>query len=339
MASSTTPGTQPRERILGSAPEPFDGKSAHAETFWNTLENYYDLNDSVFPDEGKKVAAALTHFKLSTPARDWAHDRAKKVLDQIIMNYGSWRSFKKDFAMHFIPAESALEAGSIMHSLRQGNHPFNEWYQEWSTHANRANVDDNTKMYTFWRMLNQSLHTKLLGISPLPATLLDLVEKAREFDCVYHLYNTPSFRGGSGYPSQPAKTHGLAMSEEDPLQINQYQGPPGMGQSSTPRQPLTREERNRQLKNKLCLYCGKAGHFTCECHAKTSAPVHASSNQRNSSNPSQWQGATPQVRSAVIQEVEDDQQEEEPLPVSTLYTWHGENVRTPPRPRSAPQDF
>jgi len=239
MATSTTPGTQPRERILGSALEPFNGKSAHAETFWNTLENYYYLNDSVFPDEGKKVAVALTHFKLGTPARDWAHNCAKKALDQIIVNCGSWRSFKKDFTTYFIPAESTLEAGSIMHSLHQGNCPFNEWYQEWSTYANRANVDDNTKMYTFWRMLNQSLHTKLLSISPLLATLPDLVEKAREFDHIYHLYNTPSFHGGSSYPSQPAKTRGLATLEEDPLQINQYQGPPGMGQNSTPRQPLT----------------------------------------------------------------------------------------------------
>jgi len=130
MASSTTPGTQLRERILGSAPEPFDGKSAHAKTFWNTLENYYYLNDSVFSDEGKKVAMALTHFKLGTLARDWACDRAKKALDQVIVNYGSWRSFKKDFAAHFIPAESTLEAGSIMHLLRQGNRPFNKWYQE-----------------------------------------------------------------------------------------------------------------------------------------------------------------------------------------------------------------
>jgi|SRR5712671_6584767 len=136
MASSTTPGTQPRERILGSAPEPFDGKSAHAETFWNTLENYYYLNDSVFPDEGKKVAAALTHFKLGTPARDWARDHAKKALDQITINYGSWRSFKRDFATHFIPAESALEAGSIMHLLRQGNRPFNRVAQSCHLLAN-----------------------------------------------------------------------------------------------------------------------------------------------------------------------------------------------------------
>ena len=194
-------------------------------------------------------------------------------------------------------------------------------------------------MYAFWRMLNQSLHTKLLGISPLLATLPDLVEKAREFNHIYHLYNTPSFQGGSGYPSQPAKMHGLATSEEDPLQINQYQGPPGMGWNSTLRQPLTQEECGRWLKNKLCLYCGKADHFTRECHAKTSVPVRASSNQWNSSNPSQRQGAAPRVCSTVIQEVEEDQQEDEPLPVSTLYTWCSEDAHTPPRPKSAPQDF
>jgi hypothetical protein len=83
---------------------------------------------------------------------------------------------------HFIPAESVLEASTIMHSLCQGNCPFNEWYQEWSTHASCARVDKSTRMYAFRVNLNQGLHTKLLGLSPQPATLKELVEKAREFD-------------------------------------------------------------------------------------------------------------------------------------------------------------
>jgi len=79
---------------------------------------------------------------------------------------------------HFIPAESVLELNSIMHSLHQGNCPFNEWYQEWSTRVNQANIDENTKMYAFRKLLNRTLHDKLLGISPLPDTLKSLVEKA-----------------------------------------------------------------------------------------------------------------------------------------------------------------
>ena len=31
---------------------------------------------------------------------------------------------------------------------------------------------------------------------------------------------------------------------------------------------LSQEERLRQLNNHLCLYCGKAGHQVCECHAR-----------------------------------------------------------------------
>jgi hypothetical protein len=48
-------------------------------------------------------------------------------------------------------------------------------------------------MYAFCVNLNQGLHTKLLGLSPQPTTLTELVEKACKFDRVYHLYNTPAF--------------------------------------------------------------------------------------------------------------------------------------------------
>jgi hypothetical protein len=86
---------------------------------------------------------------------------------------------------HFIPAESALEASTIMHSLRQGNCPFNEWYQEWSTHASHAGVDKSMCMYAFHVNLNQGLHTKLLGLSPQPATLKELVVVLGKFGLVW----------------------------------------------------------------------------------------------------------------------------------------------------------
>ena len=337
MATSATTNPPPnKDRILGATPEPFDGKASSAEMFWNNLENYYYLNDAIFTDQGKKVAAALTHFKLGTPAGDWARDRARTALNQTPINYGTWKSFKDDFEAHFIPAESALEASSMMHSLRQGSRPFNEWYQEWSTYANRANVDANTKMYAFRRMLNRPLHERLLGISPAPTTLAQLVEKAREFDRLWHLYQTPAFKGGSF--SKPARTRGLQTSEDDPLQINLYQGEPGERQnfgrnpsnsSNTPRGPLSKEERERRFANKLCLYCGKAGHMARECRAKKSAQGRASGNTQRS---------TPRVRGATIQEVEETSSET-PLPVSTLYTWREELASRIPRSKSANPDF
>jgi hypothetical protein len=61
-------------------PDAFNGNPAKAESFWNALENYYTLNDAVYTNEGQKVAATLTHFKMGTSARDWASDHLATAL-------------------------------------------------------------------------------------------------------------------------------------------------------------------------------------------------------------------------------------------------------------------
>ena len=67
-------------KLLGAAPEPFDGKPEKAESFWNNLENYYYLNGDAYSNESKKVSSALTHFKIGTSAREWAQDQQKRAL-------------------------------------------------------------------------------------------------------------------------------------------------------------------------------------------------------------------------------------------------------------------
>jgi hypothetical protein len=61
-------------KLVGTAPEPFDGKPDKAEPFMYQLRNYYYLNEASFTDESRRVSAALTHFKTGTPAGDWAQD-------------------------------------------------------------------------------------------------------------------------------------------------------------------------------------------------------------------------------------------------------------------------
>jgi hypothetical protein len=89
------------------------------------------------------------------------------------------------------------------------------------------------KMFAFQRNLNQALHNKIIAMSCQPTTLIDLVQKAREFDCVYQLYNSPAFT-----QRQPGiRTQGSTT--EDALQIN-YSSTP-----QTPSQqhgPLSKEE-------------------------------------------------------------------------------------------------
>ena len=62
-------------KILGSAPEPYDGKPEKADAFLNNLGNYYFLNGTIFDTDAKKVSTALTYFKMGTPAGEWARDK------------------------------------------------------------------------------------------------------------------------------------------------------------------------------------------------------------------------------------------------------------------------
>jgi hypothetical protein len=152
-----------------------------------------------------------------------------------------------------------------MHNYYQGSKPFNEWYQKWYTHASHAGVDEQTKMFAFRRNLNQALHNKLLTLSPQPATLVGLVEKAREFDRLWHLYTSNAFT----QRRQGARVRATNTEEESP-RIG-YSGTSQSSQSQTPHGPLSKEERKRRFDNKLCLYCGRAGHIARDCWQKSTA--------------------------------------------------------------------
>jgi hypothetical protein len=263
MASTSTTTTNPK--AIGSAPEHYDGNSATADGFWSSIENYLYLNDTLYTDVNKRIAAILTYFKHGTPAGEWARDRQRTALAQSPPDFGPWTDFKDAFKLHFIPAETELEASSKMHTLHMGARPFNEWYQEWSNWANRAGVDDKTKMFAFRRNIPQALHAKLLGISPQPTTLEGLATKAREFDRLYRLYNTPKF---GEQRSRQRNVRGATTEHEEPqtAQINLYTGEesgPSLGR-------ITKAEKDRRFKEKLCFYCGKPNHMAAQCRGKKS---------------------------------------------------------------------
>jgi hypothetical protein len=82
--------------LLGTAPKNFNGSADKAIAFWNTLKNYYTANALIYDTEDKKILAALTHFKLSMQAREWASDHMAAALTAAPVTYGTWATFKAD---------------------------------------------------------------------------------------------------------------------------------------------------------------------------------------------------------------------------------------------------
>jgi hypothetical protein len=246
-------------KILGAAPEPFEGKPEKAEAFWNNLENYFYLNKDVFNTEGKKISSALTYFKIGTSAGEWAQDLQKNTLKHTPISFGTWATFKDNFKKHFIPAHSALEATNAMYTSKMGGRPFNEWYQDWSTYTSRSGANEDTQMFTFQKALPMALHQKIMGVSPQPTKLKGLAEKAHESDCLWCMYSNPAFTRNPG-PRNCALT-----TEEDHIQAN-------IATTSCPQMggKISKEEKDRHFKEKLCFYCGKPNHTAKECQVKKS---------------------------------------------------------------------
>jgi hypothetical protein len=65
---------------LGTPLEPYDGTAMKAENFLSALQSYYYINSNLYSNDSKKVATALTHFKMETPAEEWAQDRQNAAL-------------------------------------------------------------------------------------------------------------------------------------------------------------------------------------------------------------------------------------------------------------------
>src|SRR3979490_3303428 len=191
MAQANTP------RLIGTAPELYDGQGNKALAFWNILENYFTVNEDTFDTDHKKVASALTYFKRDTQAGEWASDKMATAIAAQPTNYGTWQAFKDAFKAQFIPPQTELEALAKLHDTPQGDREFNEWYQEWSQHARRANVGANTLMFTFRNALNEDINNRIASQSPQPITLADLVERARDLDRYWRMYAKPINQGNA----------------------------------------------------------------------------------------------------------------------------------------------
>ena len=133
-------------------------------------------------------------------------------------------------------------------------------------------------MFAFRKAIPQALHQKLLGLSPAPVTLAELVNKAREFDRVWRLYSNPAFTGKDVRSSGPRNR--ALTTETNTATINATTTPPKQQRPALNLGKLSKEEKDRRYREKLCFYCGKPNHISKDCRTKK-----AGQGRFNSDNP------------------------------------------------------
>jgi len=127
-------------------------------------------------------------------------------------------------------------------------------------------------MYAFRQCINSALQQKLVALSPQPATLPDLVDKARDLDRSFRMFAPQTYTPSTGGRGRGRFTPRIrAIKEEEPTtEINATHGRGqirGHGCGTLFRQgKLSLEEREHRFKEKLCMYCGKPGHIATNCN-------------------------------------------------------------------------
>ena len=117
--------------------------------------------------------------------------------------------------------------------------------------------------------------------------------------------------------------------EEDGTQVNATTTtrPPMMGK-------LSKEEKDKRYREKLCFYCGKPNHTAKECRAKTNQMRQGNNKPRNPRQDTR-------VRAAATQEESyEEAPEDHPAQISAMYQEPRSRFLIP-RPHSAPvnEDF
>jgi hypothetical protein len=89
ISKVTMTSTLSSVKLLGTPPEAFDGTASIVENFLSILQSYYYLNNALFTNKSKRVASALTHFKIGTAAGEWAWDRQNAALTATLITFGT----------------------------------------------------------------------------------------------------------------------------------------------------------------------------------------------------------------------------------------------------------
>ncbi len=245
-APATTPTFAPApQSIRLSLPDKYDGSPGKCTGF--LMQSYICISQQplTYPTDDSRVAficSLLTGKALEWATAMWQGNR---------MSFPSYDHFIRQFRDVFEHSASGKEAGEELIALRQGNHTAAEYTLDFRTLAAQTGWDNEPLRLFYRKGLNSDLQSEL-ACREEGKTLEEFMDLTIRLDNLMR-----SRRPRRGFPALPVVQK---SPEPEPMQIGVTQ--------------LSAEERERRVRQHLCLYCGQAGHLRATC--PTRPPRHDS---------------------------------------------------------------
>lgn len=253
-------------------PEPFKGeRGAAAKTFIQTVELYFSLRPTDFPDDRHKIKWTL--LLLQDKAGRWAQPINHEILNPVPGANPSarttvWNDFREAFKLAFFDPDEKRSASNKINTLHQ-TRSVAEYAAEFRELVSILGWTEDGQLQTvFYRGLKDHVKDDLVNREE-PDDLDELVEVCVKIDNRHWQraqekkqdHPTPKPKPTNPFTPKPTNPFAPKPVVNVPFvpAINTTRDPNAMDLSAA-RGKLTPQERQRRMTNNLCLYCGQAGH-------------------------------------------------------------------------------
>lgn len=223
--------THPEPSLVN--PDKFDGATSDGRSFLTQCQLAFSLQPTRFPSDAQKVAYIIGLMKGN--ALKWATSllqRDSAVLDD-------FPAFQLEFQRLFGGLNLQALAATRLEALRQGKRTVADYAIEFQQLALDTEWNDAALRDKFQFGLTDELQDELVRLEPA-SSLRGLIEVASRID--ERLRIRAAQRGGRA-----------------------SQGSSTPREASSPRKPLTDEEKERRRILGLCLYCASKDHLIRNC--------------------------------------------------------------------------
>src|SRR5947199_7286124 len=248
-------------------PDVFEGKRGTVEAFLMQLELYYGFHTQQLTAHVDKILFACSYMRGA--AFEWAQGYVEDYLkhpgvtnedrrEEMDELFKAYTSFEKELRAIFGNPNRVQEAERQLGNLRQTG-SVADYVAEFRKLEARVDWDDAAKKARFYEGLKNYIKDAMLQVDP-PKTLIKLIELAIRIDNRYNertmekrtFGNISSFVQYRKRQSMPRKDpYGLRPMEVDLLAKDN-----------------SNQEKQRRTNEKLCLNCGKPGHYIRDCQQK-----------------------------------------------------------------------
>lgn len=222
-------------------PQRFSGDPSACKGFLTQCSLSFELQPSSFPTDRSKIAYIIT--LLSEKALAWA----TAVWDAHNSCCASYSAFAEEFKRVFQGPSSGPDSAKQLLTLHQGRRSVTDYAIQFRTVAAASGWNNEALTVCFLKGLSDTIQDELATREP-PDNLESLIKLASRIDQRLRereLNRRPLAPISPSSESPPLSS----LAPPEPMQIGR----------------ISQAERDRRMRERRCLYCGKPGHFRSTC--------------------------------------------------------------------------